>query len=394
LTKPINKTHTAYLHPLADFPPLLSPFPQTSDEHPIFDHIDHPQQPTVPTIHTMTTRSQDNTRKQREFPGFITFHTTSDTDPTSFTYTNKFQNWRDAMATELNALATNQTWTLVPPPPNQRVIGCKWVFKTKRNPDGSVERYKARLVAKGFHQEPGVDFEKTCSPVIRATTIRIILFIVVSSNWSIKQLDVSSVFLNGDLTETVYIDQPRGFIDQTHPNYVCLLHKFLYGLKHAPRAWFAKLSTTLVSLVFKPSCYDPSLFLSHKNNQTLLVLVYVDDLIIIGNDTNQIVECIAQISCQFSIRDLCNINYFLGVQAIANSDGVHLSQAKYTSDLLKKVNMLNAKPVSSPMASGTILTQEGSIPCSNPHLYRSIVGSLQYATLTRPEIAYSVNKLS
>jgi Reverse transcriptase (RNA-dependent DNA polymerase) len=130
----------------------------------------------------MTTRSQDNTRKQREFPGFITFHTTSDTDPTSFTSANKSQIWRDAMAKELNALATNQTWTLVPPPTNQRIIGCKWVFKTKRNPDGSVERYKARLVAKGFHQEPGVDFEETYSPVIRATTIRVILSIVVSSN--------------------------------------------------------------------------------------------------------------------------------------------------------------------------------------------------------------------
>jgi Reverse transcriptase (RNA-dependent DNA polymerase) len=190
------------------------------------------------------------------------------------------------------------------------------------------------------------------------------------------------------------MDQPQGFIDQTHPNYVCLLHKSLYGLKQAPRVWFAKLSTTLVSLGFKPSCYDPFLFLSHKNNQTLLVLVYVDDLIITGSNTNQIIECIAQISCQFSIRDLGNINYFLGVQVMANSDGLHLSLAKYISDLLKKTNMINAKPVSSPMAYGTILTQEGSTPCSNPHLYRSIVGSLQYATLTRPEIAFSVNKLS
>jgi Reverse transcriptase (RNA-dependent DNA polymerase) len=260
------------------------------------------------------------------------------------------------MATELNALATNQTWTLLPPPTNKKVIGCKWVFKTKRNPDGSVECYKARLVAKGFNHEPSVDFEETYSPFIRATTIRVILSIVVSSNWSIKQLVVSNAFFNGDLTEIVYMDQSQGFIDQNHPNYVCLLQKSLYGLKQALRAWFVKLSTTVVSLGFKPFCYDPSLFLSHKNNQILLILVYVDDLIITGSNTNQIVDCIVQSSCQFSIRDLDYINYFLGVQAITNSDGLHLSQAKYIYDLLKKANILNAKPVSSSMVSDTILT--------------------------------------
>jgi Reverse transcriptase (RNA-dependent DNA polymerase) len=160
------------------------------------------------------------------------------------------------------------------------IIGCKWVYKTKRDPDGSVERYKARLVVKGYNQEAGIDYVDTYNPVIRATTIRAILSLVVSSNWPIKQLDISNAFLNGDLTEQVYMHQPQGFIDSSHSDYVCLLHKLLYGLKQAPRAWFQKLSDSLVQLGFKSSSYDPSLFLFHSHDHVTLVLVYVDDIIV------------------------------------------------------------------------------------------------------------------
>ncbi|RVW31560.1 Retrovirus-related Pol polyprotein from transposon RE1 [Vitis vinifera] len=140
------------------------------------------------------------------------------------------------MDDELATLARNCTWVLVPPPSNQNIVGCKWVFRIKRNPDGSISRYKARLVAKGFHQRPGVDYHDTFSPVVKPTTIRVVLSIALSNSWPISQLDVNNAFLHGTLTEDVYMAQPPGYVDQANPTHVCRLQKALYGLKQAPRA--------------------------------------------------------------------------------------------------------------------------------------------------------------
>jgi Reverse transcriptase (RNA-dependent DNA polymerase) len=242
--------------------------------------------------HPMITRTRDNTRRIKDFPDFLAHHISTNTDPISFSQANKCSQWQDAMAAEITALADNNTWNLVPQPTDQKVIGCKWVYKTKRNADGTINHFKARLVAKRYNQEYGVDYEETYSPVIRSTTIRVILSLAVSSNWSIQQLDVSNAFLNGQLSEKVFMEQPQGFVDTTFPHYVCLLNKFLYGLKQAPKAWFEKLSTTLLQMNFRSSSYDPSLFISQHNNQILLVLVYVDDILITGNNSISIQCCI------------------------------------------------------------------------------------------------------
>ena len=140
------------------------------------------------------------------------------------------------MDTEFQALQKQQTWSLVPAPPNVNLVGCKWVYKLKLNSDGSISRYKARLVAKGFHQQAGIDFYETFSPVIKPATVRIVIAIAVSCNWSLRQLDVSNAFLHGYLKEDVFMQQPPGYVDSLHPSYVCKLHKSLYGLKQAPRA--------------------------------------------------------------------------------------------------------------------------------------------------------------
>jgi Reverse transcriptase (RNA-dependent DNA polymerase) len=359
--------------------PLSSPAPQPSSSQLPFP---------------MITRTRDNTRKAKEFPDFIAHHTSTASDPISFSQANKCTQWRDAMAAEITALADNNTWTLVPPPTDQKIIGCKWVYKTKRNADGTINHFKARLVAKGYNQEHGVDYEETYSPVIRSTTIRVILSLAISSNWSIQQLDVSNAFLNGNLSETVFMEQPQGFLDTTYPNYVCLLNKSLYGLKQAPRAWFEKLSITLLQMGFHSSSYDPSLFISHSNNQILLVLIYVDDILITGNNIISIQHCITHLKGKFTIRDLGTVHYFLGIEANFNEKGLCLTQTKYLIDLLKRTNMATTKLVFSPMASGTTLSKEDSSFFDNPTLYRSVVGALQYATLTRPDISFSVNKLS
>ncbi|KAJ3686759.1 hypothetical protein LUZ61_015923 [Rhynchospora tenuis] len=356
-----------------------------------------PPSPSLPptTSHPMITRTRDHTRKPRHFPDHVAYLTSlALTEPTSFSQANQHLEWRMAMAKEIDALAVNQTWQLVPPPSDQRVVGCKWVYKLKRKSDGTIERHKARLVAKGYHQQDGIDVFDTFSPVVRPTTVRLILSLAVSSHWPIHQLDVQNAFLHGDLSETVYMSQPPGFVDSAHPNHVCLLKKSIYGLKQSPRAWFQKLSSTLIQFGFTPSKYDPSLFLAHCNGHTTIVLVYVDDILVTGSNQHHVNSCISQLHSRFAIKDLGLLHYFLGISVTSNATGLHLSQAKYIHDILSRTNMLNAKPVSTPIATDISLFPTDSEPFSDPHLYRSTVGALQYATVTRPDLSYAVNKLS
>ena len=131
-----------------------------------------------------------------------------------------------------------------------KLVGNKWIYRVKQNSDGSINKYKARLVAKGFLQTEGVDYQETFSPVVKAAIIRIVLSLAVINNWKLRQVDINNAFLNGELSETVYMPQPEGFENSEHPNYVCKLKKALYGLKQAPRAWFDKLRSVLESWQF------------------------------------------------------------------------------------------------------------------------------------------------
>ena len=173
---------------------------------------------------------------------------------------------------------------MVPPSPSQNVVGCKWVFKLKRNIDGSISKYKAKLVAKGFHQQFEIDFEETFSPVIKPPTVRIILSLTVQFNWPLRQLDVSNAFLHGFLREEVYMVQPPGYVDPAHPNHVCKLLKSLYRLKQTPRTWFERFSTKLLHLGFQASLSDSSLFIFRQGSLVVYLLVYVDDIVITGNN--------------------------------------------------------------------------------------------------------------
>lgn len=166
------------------------------------------------------------------------------------------------MAQEYEALISSGTWTLCPRPLKHSVIRNKWVYKIKQKSDGSIDRFKAHFVAKGFEQQLGIDYTDTFSPVIKSSTVRIVLAMAVSLNWPIRKLDISNAFLHGSLTEEVYMEQPQGFIDKEHPDYVCKLHKLIYGLKQAPRAWFHCLSSSLLELDFTASLVDTSLFIS------------------------------------------------------------------------------------------------------------------------------------
>ncbi|KAK2992688.1 hypothetical protein RJ640_029945 [Escallonia rubra] len=165
------------------------------------------------------------------------------------------------MREEINAIVKNKTWSLVPPYSSQNINGCKWVFHIKHKTDGTLDKYKVRLVAKGFHQRPGIDFTETFSPIVKPTTIRLLLTFFVFYKWPLYQLDVNNAFLQGSLEEEVYMSQPLGFADHKYPSYVCKLHKTIYGLHKAPRAWYNELRTFLVSYGFIISRSDTSLFI-------------------------------------------------------------------------------------------------------------------------------------
>lgn len=187
--------------------------------------------------------------------------------------------------------------------------------------------------------------------------------------------------------------QPPGMI-RGDPTKVCKLTKALYGLKQAPRAWFEKLSTFLRSLGFQNARADSSLFVYHNNNITCYILVYVDDIVITGNSQPVIDNLVSTLHQIFSLKDLGALSLFFGIEVSYTAAGsLLLSQQKYISDLLHKTKMSEANSISTPMVSGPIISAFHGEKFTDIHLYRSTVGALQYVTLTRPEIAYSVNKV-
>lgn len=302
--------------------------------------------------------------------------------------------WKAAMDAEFRALQQNKTWVLIPPSQNQKIVDSKWVFKIKYQTDGSILKHKARLVAKGFQQVPGVDFGETFSPVVKATTVRTILTLAVTFGWPVRQLDVNNTFLNGYLQEVVLMRQPEGFEDAQRPTHVCRLVKALYGLKQAPRAWFDRLRDTLLRWGFKNSKSDVSLFFLRTATLTVFVLIYVDDILVTGYNSQYLSDFIKRLNSIFALKDLGPLSYFLGIEACRDSSGMYLSQEKYIADILDKLKMSNCAPVDTPMVTGRKFTAKDGTLMKDPYLYRRAIGSLQYLTTTRPDISFVVNKLS
>lgn len=302
--------------------------------------------------------------------------------------------WYNTMETEDLALKNKKTWSLIPPSPDQKLISNKWVFRVKTKADGTLDKLKARLVARGYEQMAGVDYMETFSPVVKFTTIRLIFTLAATRHWSIQQIDVNNAFLNGDLEETIYMVQPKGFEDPKFPSYVCKLHKSIYGLKQAPRAWYEKLKSALLTLGFKRSASDCSLFFRNVKGVLTLILVYVDDILLTGDSTEQVLQVIQSLHTQFALKTMGEVHYFLGIE-VTKSDGHYtLQQTQYINDLLERTNLSDCNSSSTPMIPSLKLTKDGGEPLDNPTIYRSTVGALQYLTLTRPDIAFSVNKLS
>ncbi|XP_020695417.1 uncharacterized protein LOC110108902 [Dendrobium catenatum] len=212
--------------------------------------------------------------------------------------------------------------------------------------------------------------------------------------WRIRQLDVANAFLHGEINELVYMKQPKGFEDSTHPNHVCRLRKAIYGLRQAPRLWYTTFTKFLLKIGFVHSHADPSLLLLHRDDFQIYLLVYVDDILITGNDESKISNLIDQMKSTFTMKDLGLANQFLGITIDHTQDKFFLSQSQYAVSILGQAELHNCNSVANPSSSKTSVTHDGDSPCFDAILYRQIIGSLQYLTLTRPDIAFAVNALS
>ncbi|KAL4035483.1 hypothetical protein IC575_004176 [Cucumis melo] len=309
---------------------------------------------------------------------------TSDTPPRRST--------RKAMNDELQALEKTHTWDYVDLPPGKRPISCKWIYKIKTHSDGTIEHYKARLVAKGYFQEYGIDYEETFAPVAEMTYVRSLLAVAAAKQWPLLQMDVKNAFLNGTLSEEVYMKPPPGTSSPLHK--VCLLRRALYDLKQAPRAWFATFSSTITQLGFTSSPHDTALFTRHTPQGIVLLLLYVDDMIITGNDPHAISDLQHYLGQHFEMKDLGSLNYFLGLEVSRCSDEYLLSQAKYASDLLARSGITDSNTTSTPLDPNVHLTPYDGVPLEDVSLYQQLVGRLIYLTVTRPDIAYAVHIVS
>ncbi|RHN42089.1 putative RNA-directed DNA polymerase [Medicago truncatula] len=298
------------------------------------------------------------------------------------------------MDVEMKSIEKNRTWQLVDLPKGKDAIGLKWVYKTKYNEDGSVQKYKARLVVKGYSQQPGVDFNETFAPVVRMETIRTVLALAAQLELQVFQLDVKSTFLNGELEEEVYVKQPQGFEVEGKEGKVYKLHKALYGLKQAPRAWNSKIDAYFLQNGFVKSPSEPSLYVKRSGANFLMVCLYVDDLIYAGTNHDMVQSFKEAMMKEYEMTDLGLMKYFLGIQVKQTKCEIFITQEKYIHDLLKKFRLESCKPVSTPMALNEKLQLNDGSEKADPKAYRSLVGSLIYLTNTRPDIVHSVSLVS
>jgi hypothetical protein len=279
-------------------------------------------------------------------------------------------------------------------PHGQRAIGLKWVYKVKRDENGSIVKYKARLVAKGYVQHAGIDFEEVFAPIARLESVRLLLAIAAHSGWSVHHMDVKSAFLNGELQEEVYVQQPPGFIDDKHKNKVLRLHKALYGLRQAPRAWNQKLDTSLLGLGFSRCINEHGMYTRGQGGGRLIVGVYVDDLIITGGDAGAVAKFKLQMKNTFCMSDLGALSYYLGLEVTQGVAGITLRQGSYAAKILEKAGMTGCNPCATPIEVKLKLLKEGTTPSVDATEYRNIIGSLRYLCNSRPDLAFAVGYLS
>ena len=306
------------------------------------------------------------------------------------------EDWLKATNNEITSLFEKGTFDVVDIPPGVKPIGCKWVFKRKFDAFGFLTKYKVRLVAKGFLQKFGLDYFDVFSPVSKLTTLRLLLSYAAANNTELKQIDVATAFLNGDLDEQVYVQIPPGLADQ-YPSKCFHLKKAIYGLKQAPRVWWLKLSSTLIDNGFQPSYADTCLFTRQGKHGLVLMLVYVDDILVTGHP-DDVSEALKVITDNYDCSEVEDARSFLGMAITRdrNAGTLTLSQPNYIDEIAKKhgfdLNSIRKQSIPIPEIKSDF---DGGDPLPPDNEYASLVGSLLYlANCTRPDISFAVNTLA
>ena len=265
----------------------------------------------------------------------------------------------------------------------------------KHNPDGSVQKNKARLVAKGYAQQPGVDYEETFYLVACLDTIRALISLATQKGWKLYQLDVKSTFLNGELKEEVYVQQPEGFEIEGQEEMIYKLKKALYGLKQAPKAWYNNIDNYFIEKGFEKSKNEPTLYVKRQGMvDILIVTLYVDDLIFTGNNLKLIEDFRKEMMMRYKMNDLGILHHFFGIEIYQEDDGVFICQKKYAEKILKKFGMFGCNPTNTPLVVNEKLKKEDRGKKVDASNYRSLVGNLFYLTNTIPDIMFASSLLS
>ncbi|CAL8176707.1 unnamed protein product [Prunus armeniaca] len=302
--------------------------------------------------------------------------------------------WIKAMEEKLSMIDKNGTWELVDRPSDKQVIGVKWVFRTKLNLDGSVQKNKARLVAKGYVQKPGIDYNETFAQVARFDTIRTLIALAAQRTWKLYQLDVKSVFLNGKLQEKVYVDQLEGFVLDGKEDKVYRFHKALYGLKHAPRAWYGEIDNYLIQCGFEKSLSEATLYTKTRGDKEILIVsIYVDNIVYTGSNEEMLKEFKEDMQVKYEMTDLGLLHHFLGMGVIQTDSSIFIHQRKYAASLLDKFALKECKSVSIPLVATKKLSKDDGSGAASEEQYRKIVGNLLYLTATRPDVMYAASLL-
>ncbi|KAJ9568333.1 hypothetical protein OSB04_004299 [Centaurea solstitialis] len=367
-----------------------------------------PQSEPIEEVQTQDLRRSSRVRQEPDrYLGFLVSQDIGDlNEPTSYGEAvsgSESEQWQEAMKAEMQSMYDNQVWELTDLPQHCKAVGRKWVFKKKTDMDGNVHTFKARLVAKGFMQTHGIDYDETFSPVAMLKSIRILMAISAYFNYEIWQMDVKTAFLNGKLTEDVYMEQPEGFEDPKNPNKVCKLLKSIYRLKQASRSWNLHFDERIKEFGFTKSEFEPCVYTKFSGSIVTFLVLYVDDILLIGNDIPTLQSVKSWLSKCFQMKDLGEAAYILSIKIYRNRSKrlIGLSQSTYINKILKKFRMDESKKGFIPMQHGIVLSKT-QCPVSSQDQdkmksvpYASAIGSIMYAMLcTRPDVAYSVSVTS
>nr|GEV86939.1 retrovirus-related Pol polyprotein from transposon TNT 1-94 [Tanacetum cinerariifolium] len=298
--------------------------------------------------------------------------------------------WIKAMQEELNEFERLEVWELVPRPDKVMVITLNWIYKVKLDELGGILKNKARLVARGYRQDEGINFEESFASVARLEAIRIFLVFAAHMNMVVYQMDVKTVFLNGNLREEVYVSQPEEFVDPYNANHVYKLKKALYGLKQAPRVWYDMLSSFMISQDFFKGSVDPTLFIHRDGKELLLVQIYVDDIIFTVS-TPELCYLFTKIMClKFKMSMMGKISFFLGLQISQCPRGIFINQSKYALESLKRYGFKSCDLVDTPMVEKSKLDEDKEGKYVDLSHYRGMIGTLLYLIASRPDLQFAI----